>query len=801
MLKPSFQVNAFISSCASWKQFLAQTSSLASAERDAAFVRLTQIFLQTSSLYRNILAPEGVRRWDELSSDERAALGAGASGTDLVGKTRSGETWAFRTAFSQGMGAPSVEPLGFASHCVLVHTADEEVEGLDGRTGQIGPAQWNEANWGRILAVAAGKRFVAKAKKPRPHQVDATAAASTHFEENDRGRLVMPCGTGKSLTSILIAEALRADTIVVAAPSLALIRQNLAGWAEEFDAKGQTFDCLCVCSDQTVGDQRGDDSEVERASALGIEVTTDVFEIARRLGCDRNRPLVVFTTYHSSPILAEASRMIDFEFDLGMFDEAHKTVGATDRAFATLLDDELIKVRKRLSMTATERVYRGNEDNVLSMDSEEDYGACFYRLSFKSAIEKGLICDYKIVTFFVGEGEIRDLIESKSRIDVAVGGRTAFAQANALSLAAGIALKSVVREHGVKHIISFHRSIRDAENFSRQQEALDRIPGMGPALTCLHVSGAQPTARRAETMDRFASSEYGLVSNARCLTEGIDVPNTDCILFEGPKQSVIDIAQAAGRAMRVFPGKECGYIIVPVVVPEGMTFEEFAQTTEFRKVAQTLTAMSTQDERIASEFRTLSTRWSGGGGGGEDDEGIFLLRGSVPHDLGMEFSSFAAAVRTKAWDTIGHVNRRPFAEAREFVQALGLKNTREWKEYARSGNKPPDIPNAVDRMYADQGWVDWGDWLGTGKVADKHKQWRPFKEAREFVRSLGLQGDKEWRAFVKTDRKPDDIPSRPDVAYADSGWTTMGDFIGSKRKASTQEEDVETISFGGASLG
>jgi superfamily II DNA or RNA helicase len=665
------------------------------------------------------------------------------------------------------------------SHALIVHSAEEDIPALGVRTGQIGLAGWQglgKTGWERILAGAKRLRVRPPApKKPKRHQERAVADARSHYRDHARGRLVMPCGTGKSLTGFLIAEALGADTIVVAAPSLSLIRQNLAGWSEEFDARGRSFDCLCVCSDQTVG-ERGDDEIDEDPSALGIEVTTDLDEIVKRLRRPRNRPLVVFTTYHSSPLLAAASHKARFTFDFGLMDEAHKTVGAADRAFATMLDDDQIRIAKRLAMTATERVYRGDQDGVLSMDDEEVYGACFHQLSFKAAIEQKLICDYKLVTFFVAESEIKKLIEDNASLDLSHKGEKAFTEANALSLASGIALKSVIRDSGVKHAISFHRTIKIADAFRRQQDELNRFPALGPAVINLHISGKNSTAERAMIMDEFASSEVSCVSNARCLTEGIDVPRTDCVLFEEAKQSAIDIAQAAGRAMRVFPGKEFGYIVVPVVVPDDASFEDFAATTEFRKVAQTLTAISTLDERLAVEFREISEGRRPKGGG------ILDIRGTAPAVIGMEFAKFAEAVRTKVWSAaVSRTNWRPFDEARAFVHGLGLKNTREWKEFARSDRMPADIPNAVDRIYALAGWKDWGDFLGTGVVADKNKKWRPFEEAREFVRSLGLRGNQAWREFVKTVRKPDDIPSRPDVAYAEEGWISYGDWMGKGR--------------------
>lgn len=786
----AFSPNLFITDCTSWADFQRRATGLPQDRANEAFTRLTQLRLQTDPLYRNALDPEAVWLAGEVPDDIRRASYLPSPGIDILARARDGSLWAIKTDFVTSDGMAPAQSLIASSndlafeHCrgiartLVVHSADGDIPAIGARTGQIGLSGWlslGEQGWEQIRAGAKGLPFERRApKQPRRHQEHAVADARRHFKDNARGRLVMPCGTGKSLTGFLVAEALEADTIVVAAPSLSLIRQNLAGWSEEFDARGRSFDCICVCSDHSVG--RVDDGIDENTSSLGVEVTTDVEALAERLRRPRNRPLVVFTTYHSSPLLAEAASKAGITFDFGLLDEAHKTVGVADRAFATMLDDDQIAISKRLAMTATERVYRGDRDDVLSMDDEDVYGACFHQLSFKSAIEQNLICDYKLVTFFVSESDIRELIRGNASLDLSHKGKRSSTIANALSLASGIALKSVMRDSGVKHAISFHRTIKFAEAFQRQQNELNNFSRLGPRVTNLHISGRKSTAERAAIMDKFTSAEVSCVSNSRCLTEGVDVPRTDCVLFEESKQSAIDIAQAAGRAMRVFPGKDYGYIVVPVVVPDDTTFEAFAATTEFRKVAQTLTAISTLDERLAVEFRQIRDGKTPKGGG------ILEIRGTAPTIVGMEFARFAEAVRAKVWSAaVARSNWRPFEEARAFVHELKLTNTRQWKEFARSDRMPADIPNAVDRVYALAGWKDWGDFLGTGTIADKNRKWRSFDEARDFVHGLGLKGVNAWREFVKTDRKPDDIPSRPDVAYAEQGWVSYGDWIGKSR--------------------
>ena len=312
-----------------------------------------------------------------------------------------------------------------------------------------------------------------------------------------------------------------------------------------------------------------------------------------------SRPSIVFTTYQSSARLAEGTRRAGVTFDLMVLDEAHKTVGASSKPFATLLHDDRVRARRRLFMTATERVLRDDSDDVLSMDDEQVYGQRFFQLSFKEAIRQGIICDYKILTVLVTDARIAELVEENRLVML-----DAADEVEAQALAAGVALNRAVREHGVRHAISFHRSIRAADRFREQQDKLNLLPEIETTTLNLHVSSRRSAGERADLLDRFAHHDYALMTNARCLTEGVDIPAVDCVLFADPKQSVIDIVQAAGRALRRHPGKEHGYILLPLVVPSGVDLDAFAETTAFQQVARTLQS-STQDERIAEEFRVI----------------------------------------------------------------------------------------------------------------------------------------------------------------------------------------------------
>jgi hypothetical protein len=202
-----------------------------------------------------------------------------------------------------------------------------------------------------------------------------------------------------------------------------------------------------------------------------------------------------------------------------------------------------------------------------------------------------------------------------------------------------------------------------------------------------------------------------------------------------------------------------------------MDFKAFAETTAYRQVAQTITALSTQDERIADEFRLIER--------GRISKGkIVEIDGDVPLAMKMTLGDFARAISTRVWESVGRANWRPFDEARAHVRALKLKSMVDWVQYYKSADRPPDIPTNPDRVYDSDGWISYGDWFGTGNVAPQLRVYRAFKKARAHTRGLGLKSQPQWRAYCKSVEKPDDIPANPHLVYADAGWIGYGDWLG-----------------------
>jgi predicted helicase len=456
------------------------------------------------------------------------------------------------------------------------------------------------------------------------------------------------------------------------------------------------------------------------------------------------------------------------------------TVGRKDKVFAHLINETNIGIDKRVFMTATERFYRGSSDQIVSMDDPEIYGDTFELLTFKQAIESdNIICDYRFVTIGIAQSEITQLWEDNSYLRIE---GTELDEDTTRSLASGLALRKAYSQFGVKRAISFHRSIKLASAFKNQQEKFSEAFPELAEVDCFHVSSKTSTGDRAVQLREFGAAKRGLITNARCLTEGVDIPSVDCVLFADPRQSKVDIVQAAGRALRKAEGKKFGYVIVPLVVPDDVDLETFASSTGFAQVVTTIKALASEDERIVEHLRVISTGKTASTGSQITAELTEVLAEKV------DAAIFLENLKLKVWDKVAKLYWRSFEEARNFVQSLKLKSREEWDAYTKSGKLPKDIPVAVQMIFKDKGWSGYGDWLGTGRIANRSKRFRGFETARRFVQSQNLKSNKEWRAFCTSGHLPEDIPSNPDKGYYDNGWMDWGDWLGTGKVASSAIE-------------
>jgi superfamily II DNA or RNA helicase len=633
--------------------------------------------------------------------------------------------------------------------------------------------------WNLIKAKANHKTIIPKALSPRPHQVKAIKDTVEYFKTKERGKVIMPCGTGKSLTAFWIANRLKAKSVLIAVPSLALLQQTLKVWTREYLIAGIKPDWLCVCSDQTVSDDQ--DDFVSNIYELGIDVTTDKNEIKKFLKSKANIK-VVFTTYQSGKVTALGAK--GFTFDLGIMDEAHKTVGLGSKPMAHLIHQKNIKIKNRLFMTATERLFRGDKEEYLSMDDPRDYGDLIYQLSFKEAIEAKppIIADYKIITFGISQPDIEAIYTDNKFIQI----KKDINDVKAREFATALALRKAIKKLGIKNAISFHSSIRRANNFKSQQELISKVYPEYGNLKAFHVSGDMPTNQRSAQMREFAESK-GLMTNARCLTEGVDLPAIDCVVFTDPKKSKVDIVQAAGRALRLSPGKKFGYILIPLIIPENENATEAAKDTAFEEIVATIRALATQDTRIIEYLRAVSSGTIPKGGSPVD--GITKI--NVLTKVNEE--EFNKSIQLKVWDRVAFGNWRPYEEAKKYAFKNKIKTAAEWRNYWLNGKLPADIPNTPSSAYS-LVWKSWGDFLGTGSIHIKNR-WQ-FEEIKKYIKPLNLKSPKVWHRFTKSKIFPIDMPRYPKGKFKKE-WNGWGDFLGEKirnRKAEyLQFKDAKKI--------
>ena len=410
---------------------------------------------------------------------------------------------------------------------------------------------------------------------PRPYQIEALTKISGTLANSDRAHVVMASGTGKTLVALWAAEALKPKTVLVLLPSLTLLQQTLDEWSRH-NNWGRDFTYLCVCSDPTVASRDANDPIHLDATDLDFRVDTSPDEVRRFIETETTGTKVVFSTYQSSPVVSQGVRGLA-PLDVAIFDESHKTTGPQGGAFAHSLSDANIRIRKRLFFTATPLHYdirhrdKEGDFHIVSMDNEAIYGPRAYSLTFGSAARQGIICNYKVVISVVDGQEVNDFALQYG-ITLVSGDLI-----GAKWVANQIAIERAVEKTGARRIITFHSRVSTAKEFST--DTSHGIRQYLPDFSVFHVNGSQHSSERKQLLRSFREADKSLITNARCLTEGIDVPAVDMVAFTDPRHSKIDIAQATGRAMRKPRGtnKTLGYIVVPLFLER-----EGGETTERR---------------------------------------------------------------------------------------------------------------------------------------------------------------------------------------------------------------------------
>ena len=641
----SESAKALDSALARWR--VEASTALLRREHDKgkAFERLCRIFLTHDPVQS--MQYESPVPWGQWA--EQHGLLKMDTGVDLVAKLRNEDGWcAIQCKFyAEGTTVAKADIDSFLSASGSSHFTRRLIIDTTGRgwskntedtlrrqavpVSRIGLSDLRRSSirWEDYLS-AEKIRFAPK-KNLRSYQGKALEKATSGLSEpQSRGKMIMACGTGKTLTSLRVAEKITGPgrRVLYMVPSLGLMSQTVREWAQDKEIPIRAF---AVCSDSQVGKRkiRQDDLADIDALDLVFPATTDPEKLAEKTqAAAADAPeamIVVFATYQSSPVIEKAQKDYGLpDFNLAICDEAHRTAGAfssdTEQSnFVRIHRDEHIKTERRLYMTATPKVYAesartraGNlAAELCSMEDESIYGPILYEIGFGEAVELGRLSDYKVLVLVVGQDEVSRVIhrslankENELKLDD-----------NAKLLGCWRALAKVDKdEFPEEEKKPMHRAIAfcDRIDTSKQveknfanviDEYREHLDLSEHRISARHVDGSFNASRRSELLDWLADEEgedeCRVLTNARCLSEGVDVPALDAILFMHPRKSQIEVVQAVGRVMRKSPGKNMGYVVLPVVIPSGVAPEDaLSDNKRFQVVWQTLNAIRSHDERF-----------------------------------------------------------------------------------------------------------------------------------------------------------------------------------------------------------
>ena len=649
--------------------------SFSEADKGSRFEELMREYLWNDPKY-SIFFNE-IWLWREFPF--RKDFGTGHDvGIDLVARTHDGKYWAiqckcykedtyiqkadvdtFITTAMKQFNDENMQPTKF-SQLVWIATTDkfssnaiESFKNLPVKHFIIGLRNLINApvDWGKLEAGAHGSGIVLNEREPLEHQKDAIAAFHEHFKTAQRGRLIMACGTGKTYTSLKIAEKEVGDDglVLFLVPSIALLAQTLNEWTT-FAAK--KIRPMCVCSDAEVSKkQRENDYGGFSVEDLAMPASTDVDTIKQQF-CALNfmkkkapGMRVVFSTYQSLPRVIEAQKELNkdvahsFDFDLIICDEAHRTTGVTlkddsDSAFVLVHDNDNVFGKKRVYMTATPRLYKDEVKDkakeadayLCSMDDVAIYGDEVYRIGFGKAVEQGLLSDYKVLVLTVTNNEIPAAFQK------AIATEKGEVRADDVSKLIGCINALSKRTLLDKELVSktdpgfMHKAVAFCQNIKASKHITDVFnaqketyyESLTPSdrrqvvkIDSCHVDGTMGAAERARHLSWLndvssESSDCHILTNVRCLSEGVDVPSLDSVIFLSSRNSQVDVVQSVGRVMRRAPGKKYGYIIIPVIIPEDMSPEEALDKSDaFAVVWTVLNALRAHDDRFNAEINKI----------------------------------------------------------------------------------------------------------------------------------------------------------------------------------------------------
>jgi predicted helicase len=648
-------------------------TSFTEKDKGYRFERLMQAFLKNDPKYTPIL--KDVWLWSDFPY--RQDFGGKDVGIDLVAQTFDGDYWAIQCkCFQEGsyIDKPTVDSflatssrlfgekgIGFAHRLWISTTnnwgsnAEEAIHNQSPPVSRINlhDLEASPVIWENLEKGITGDLSLRPKKQLFAHQKHALELTSAYFKESDRGKLIMACGTGKTFTTLRIAEheTQGKGFILFLVPSIGLLGQTLGEWSAEAQ---EAINAVCICSDSKVSkkelidDRTGSSSSVD----LALPASTNIKGIIRQLNHihlhRKGGMTVVFSTYQSIDVIAQVQKELLSqkkdscpygEFDLIICDEAHRTTGVTlsgedESAFVRVHDNDKLKAKKRIYMTATPRLYSDDAKGkaaqkdayLCSMDDYSLYGDEIYRLGFGESVDRDLLTDYKVLILTLSDKDItpavRSLIENKEKNIDTDDASKLIGCINALS-------KQVLGDAGIirqsdpepmRRAVAFCQNIAISKKitdlFNQTSESyLSDLPeskkDVMVSVSSMHIDGTMAAPKRDELLGWLKrksedNRECRVLNNVRCLSEGVDVPSLDAVMFLSARNSQIDVVQSVGRVMRKAPGKKYGYIIIPVVVPSDVDAKTALDDNNRYKVVWTvLNALRAHDDRFNAEINKI----------------------------------------------------------------------------------------------------------------------------------------------------------------------------------------------------
>jgi predicted helicase len=524
----------------------------------------------------------------------------------------------------------------FTSRIIVTTTSKWSKHAVDALVGQqipttrigINELEQSGIDWSLYRFDDPSSLAEAEPKKLRSHQIEALNAVIDGFDEADRGRLIMACGTGKTFTSLRIAERVvpPGGSVLFLVPSIALLSQSLREWIAQADRPMRAF---AICSDTKVGKS----SEDLRVTDLAYPATTDAPSLVAAVSKAANPEglTVYFSTYQSIGVVSAAQDAGIPRFDLVICDEAHRTAGKLggedESHFVRVHNDAFIKADKRLYMTATPKIFgegvkakaKDAAVELASMDDESTFGPEFHRLGFGEAVERQLLTDYKVLVLAVSEDAVSTEFQQQFKTDdfelnLDDAARVAgIYKALSKSGVEGLAPED---RAPMRRAVAFSRSIKDSQHVTTLLDGNRAVPtGLASAQDALllesnHVDGTMNVMRRTELLDWLKDDAPGnttrILTNARCLSEGVDVPSLDAVIFLNSRDSQVDVVQSVGRVMRKLEGKHYGYIILPIAIAAGDEPERaLSDNKKYKVVWEVLRALRAHDERFEARIESF----------------------------------------------------------------------------------------------------------------------------------------------------------------------------------------------------